>query len=457
MARLCCDRRSHIRTSALTNLQRALLFHDLQTLSSAEWEAAFTQVLFPMLSQLLTPSQPGERTAMEEIRTRAATLLGKVFLQHLTPLTTLPTFTVSSKRDFEFWLILKILNFFQALWLTILDFMENFIKAATSDLLADAVPESLKNMLLVMETAGIFTLSAPVPPDSKTTPILDLTWEKLDTFLPTLMPDLFGPRPKDGAKVETPVTPVKTPVVPKASSTPASPLKSVPAPVPASPAETTVPVESEAPVVTSAPAPVVVSSSEVSSESVVTAAPTSTTEIPSQPEEPTSAPAAPAEPTLPKNEPPPQAVEEKPPNSPMDPPVVPSTFFFKDTVEKPKFPPAPVVSTVVPPPPKIEPMPMPPGIEPLMRQNFQPIQAAPAPTGVSQPLINPKPVIPNQATGGTTPLSSYFPMSTGASSTFAPTGNLLTAGFTPTLGASNTVFLSAQGDLQASKDVSNKK
>ena len=96
MARLCCDRRSHIRTSALTSLQRALLFHDLQTLSSSEWEAAFTHVLFPMLDQLLIPSQPGERTAMEETRTRAATLLGKVYLQHLTPLTTLQTFTVSS-------------------------------------------------------------------------------------------------------------------------------------------------------------------------------------------------------------------------------------------------------------------------------------------------------------------------------------------------------------------------
>ena len=95
MARLCCDRRSHIRTSALTSLQRALLFHDLQTLSSLEWEAAFTHVLFPMLDQLLIPSQPGERTAMEETRTRAATLLGKVYLQHLTPLTTLQTFTVS--------------------------------------------------------------------------------------------------------------------------------------------------------------------------------------------------------------------------------------------------------------------------------------------------------------------------------------------------------------------------
>merc|ERR1719189_1422325 len=169
MARLCCDRRSHIRTSALTSLQRALLFHDLQTLSSSEWEAAFTHVLFPMLDQLLIPSQPGERTAMEETRTRAATLLGKVYLQHLTPLTTLQTFT--------------------SLWLTILDFMERFIKAASSDLLADAIPESLKNMLLVMNTVeGLFHEDQR---KTKTTQIWELTWEKLATFLPNLMTDLF--------------------------------------------------------------------------------------------------------------------------------------------------------------------------------------------------------------------------------------------------------------------------
>ena len=362
---------------------------------------------------------------------------------------------------------------FQALWLTILDFMEKFIKAATSDLLADAVPESLKNMLLVMETAGIFTSAPAVAPDSKTTPILDLTWEKLDTFLPNLMPDLFGTRPKDGAtqsKIEAPASPMKgsdpsvQPVAPKASSTPASPLKTVAVPC-GHPVEPTVPVVSEAPAVTSVPsAPMAIVAPTVPQETVVTSAPTSTTasEMPPPAEEPISVSAsAPTEPALPKIEAPaPSTIasdSERPPNSPMDPPVVPSTFFFKDTLEKPKVAPALVSTVIVPPPPKIEPMPMPPGIEPLMRQNFQPIQAAPAPTGVSQPLINPKPVIPNQATGGTTPLSSYFPMSTGASSTFAPTGNLLTAGFTPTLGASNTVFLSAQGDLQASKDVSNKK
>ena len=58
----------------------------------------------------------------------------QVFLQHLGPLSSLPTFT--------------------ALWLTILDFLAQFVSTASSDLLADALPESLKNMLLVMDTSG---------------------------------------------------------------------------------------------------------------------------------------------------------------------------------------------------------------------------------------------------------------------------------------------------------------
>ena len=52
---------------------------------------------------------------MEETRMRASTLLYKVFLQHLSPLLCLSTFT--------------------ALWLTILDFMEKYMKADSSDLL----------------------------------------------------------------------------------------------------------------------------------------------------------------------------------------------------------------------------------------------------------------------------------------------------------------------------------
>ena len=43
-----------------------------------------------------------------------------------------------------------------ALWLTILDFMDKFMHASGSELLMEAIPESLKDMLLVMETAGVF-------------------------------------------------------------------------------------------------------------------------------------------------------------------------------------------------------------------------------------------------------------------------------------------------------------
>lgn len=64
--------------SAITYLQRALLVHDLQTLSGPEWEDCFHRVLFPLLSQLLNPVVPHDESAMEETRMRAATVLSKV-------------------------------------------------------------------------------------------------------------------------------------------------------------------------------------------------------------------------------------------------------------------------------------------------------------------------------------------------------------------------------------------
>lgn len=45
IARLCCDVRRQVRSQALTYLQRALLVHDLQTLSAAEWESCFNKVI----------------------------------------------------------------------------------------------------------------------------------------------------------------------------------------------------------------------------------------------------------------------------------------------------------------------------------------------------------------------------------------------------------------------------
>ncbi|CAH0564253.1 unnamed protein product [Brassicogethes aeneus] len=166
IARLCCDVRKPVRMSAITYLQRALLVHDLQTLSGPEWEACFHRVLFPLLRYLLQPLTPKEPMAMEETRMRAATVLSKVFLHHLTPLLSLPTFF--------------------NLWLVILDFMERYMHADKSDLLYEAIPESLKNMLLVMDSAKVFDA-----PDGNKSHLWAATWEKINTFLPRMKDDLF--------------------------------------------------------------------------------------------------------------------------------------------------------------------------------------------------------------------------------------------------------------------------
>lgn len=67
---------------------------------------------------------------------RTATIMSKVFLHHLTPLIALAGFN--------------------ELWLEILDYFERFMKIG-SDMLYEAVLESLKNMLLVMHSVSRFS------------------------------------------------------------------------------------------------------------------------------------------------------------------------------------------------------------------------------------------------------------------------------------------------------------
>ncbi|XP_022900368.2 Golgi-specific brefeldin A-resistance guanine nucleotide exchange factor 1 [Onthophagus taurus] len=168
IARLCCDTRKQVRLSAISYLQRALLVHDLQTLSAPEWEACFHRVLFPLLMQLLEPIGTRDPIAVEETRMRAATVLSKVFLHHLTPLLSLPTFG--------------------SLWLTILDFMDRYMHAENSDVLFEAIPESLKNMLLVMESAKVFE-------GAEGRNLLWMqTWDRINKFLPNLKDELFKER-----------------------------------------------------------------------------------------------------------------------------------------------------------------------------------------------------------------------------------------------------------------------
>ncbi|VEN52793.1 unnamed protein product, partial [Callosobruchus maculatus] len=67
----------------------------------------------------------------------------------------------------------------------ILDFMDKYMHADKSDLLYEAIPESLKNMLLVMDSAKVFD-----GPEGKNA-MWNATWERIGRFLPQLKEELF--------------------------------------------------------------------------------------------------------------------------------------------------------------------------------------------------------------------------------------------------------------------------
>ncbi|KOC68764.1 Golgi-specific brefeldin A-resistance guanine nucleotide exchange factor 1 [Habropoda laboriosa] len=190
IARLCCDARRQVRTAAITYLQSTLLAHDLAELSAVEWSQCLEQVLFPLLAQLLGPIASNDPIGVEETRVRAAMLLSKVFLHHLNPLLTLPGFL--------------------PLWLTVLSLLRAYMHADNSELLFEAIPESLKNMLLVMSSANVL---AP------TSYLWAPTWRTIDVFLPNLKGELFP-------------EPAVVPVPPSSPSPSPSPPSPPPMPAP---------------------------------------------------------------------------------------------------------------------------------------------------------------------------------------------------------------------------------
>ncbi|XP_055346236.1 LOW QUALITY PROTEIN: Golgi-specific brefeldin A-resistance guanine nucleotide exchange factor 1-like [Paramacrobiotus metropolitanus] len=168
MARLCCDYRKIVRTDGLTWLNRSLLIPDLQALTPQQWEECILKVLFPLLLALRSDGK--QPTNMEETIVRAAPLVCKVFLQHLSSLLSLPTFG--------------------ELWMSILDLLEQFLKSdSKSDLVKEAVLESIKNMLLVMSTAGVFQeYTAGIIHENV---LWDNTKAKVDSIVPGLIQHLL--------------------------------------------------------------------------------------------------------------------------------------------------------------------------------------------------------------------------------------------------------------------------
>jgi len=161
---LCVDSRLEIRNYAITYLQRSLLSSYLDSLSPITCHNCFQQLIFPLTLNILRPvSELGlDSGGLEETRLRASALLAKIFLQYLTKIIQLPNW--------------------KQLWWKILHFTEMYMKADGSELLAEAVHESLKNILLVMSATGTFSPGVNTHGED----IWHESWTKIDSFAPHL-------------------------------------------------------------------------------------------------------------------------------------------------------------------------------------------------------------------------------------------------------------------------------
>lgn len=183
----CCTACREVRQYALTFLQRTILLSDItkyedeDNMDRQPWVNIFDNVLIPMLSELLRPEvYELDPLGIDEARMRASALLCKIFLHYCSRMLEMTAFI--------------------DIWMEILDILDGSMHTSENDHLAEAVRESLKNMVLVMYTSGAFTNVPPHDVPAGTTPeynhLWDLTWERLDGFMPRLR-ELFPAAPTE--------------------------------------------------------------------------------------------------------------------------------------------------------------------------------------------------------------------------------------------------------------------
>lgn len=213
----CLNPCREIRQQAFNSLQRSLLSKDLASPDHKEWTKIFEEVLFPLIQRLLKPEVwQQDPIGMSETRVQAATLLCKVFLSYLVLLS-----------EWEGML---------GLWCRILGICDRLMNSGQGDNLVsfkalhngyifslvvltmgqeEAIPESLKNILLVMSDSGYL-----VPPDQnpEKAELWNETWKRLDRFLPNLFGELF---PEEAKKPRTSLS-----GIPKQTETSQSPRHS---------------------------------------------------------------------------------------------------------------------------------------------------------------------------------------------------------------------------------------
>lgn len=201
LAHQCLNPCRTIRQQAFASLQRTLLSADLASPDHKEWTAIFSEVLIPLITQLLKPEvYQSDPLGMSETRVRAATLLSKVFLHYLVLLDGL-----GEKGE---------KGLFEELWITIVGIMDRLGNSGQGDM-EEAVAENLKNMLLVLSSGGYL---APPDENPEREELWHETWKRINRFQPNFFAELFPeeagkparPRPSkdERAAAKSPVPPV---------------------------------------------------------------------------------------------------------------------------------------------------------------------------------------------------------------------------------------------------------
>jgi brefeldin A-resistance guanine nucleotide exchange factor 1 len=188
------------RQTAVTHLQRAVLASELLSLpgvpASAQDEfetahALFNTIIFPTLHELLKAETfqidpSNESGGMQEVRIRSCNLLCKVYLHYLNQLT---------GHAIQGELRMQAEQRYQQLWLVVLDFFDRFMHSGKRDQLTEATPENLKNILLVMNAAGVLVAPSTDGTADNRSPeqkmLFDQTFERIQRFLPRLKDEIF--------------------------------------------------------------------------------------------------------------------------------------------------------------------------------------------------------------------------------------------------------------------------
>jgi len=166
-----------IRHTALINLQRLLLGpqHVFKDDGADCSEIVFNRILFPLIDDLLKPQVfARDPRGIPETRLRASTLLCKMFMQD-------EINEAAKDKDIRI------------LWIQILDLLDRLMNVDRRDQLHEAVPESLKNVILVMNASDLLVAQGVPNRTERQQQLWDATHERMERFLPGFLDEIIPP------------------------------------------------------------------------------------------------------------------------------------------------------------------------------------------------------------------------------------------------------------------------